>query len=64
MPTRGASAGQVSRRRGWGRATVPGMEPEPEAPRRIDLLSIALLVFFLSLLVIVAALLMWPTVAR
>ena len=40
------------------------MEPEPEAPRRIDLLSIALLVFFLSLLLIVAALLMWPTVAR
>ncbi len=40
------------------------MEPEPEAPRRIDLLTIALLVFFLSLLVIVAALLILPTVAR
>jgi hypothetical protein len=40
------------------------MEPEPEAPRRLDLLSVALLVFFVSLLLIVAALLILPTVAR
>ena len=37
------------------------MEPEPEAPRRVDLLTIALLVFFISLIVIVAALLLLPT---
>jgi hypothetical protein len=40
------------------------MEPEPEAPRRFDLLRIALLVFFVSLIVIVAALLIQPTLAR
>ena len=40
------------------------MEPEPGAPRRIDLLAIALLVFFVSLLVIVAALLILPTLTR
>ena len=40
------------------------MEPEPEAPRGLDLLAIALLVFFVSLLVIVAALLMLPTLTR
>lgn len=39
------------------------MEPEPEAPRGVDLLTIALLVFFLSLIVIVAALLVLPTLA-
>jgi hypothetical protein len=37
------------------------MEPEPEAPRGLDLLTVALLVFFVSLLVIVAALLLLPT---
>jgi hypothetical protein len=37
------------------------MEPEPEAPRGVDLLTIALLVFFIALLVIVAALLTLPT---
>jgi hypothetical protein len=37
------------------------MEPEPSAPRRLDLLAIALLVFFVSLMVIVAALLILPT---
>ena len=37
------------------------MEPEPDAPRGVDLLTIALLVFFLSLIVIVAALLVLPT---
>lgn len=40
------------------------MEPEPDAPRRIDLLTIALLVFFVSLLVIVAALLVLPILTR
>jgi hypothetical protein len=40
------------------------MEPEPEVPRRLDLLVIALLVFFVSLMVIVAALLILPTVTR
>jgi hypothetical protein len=39
------------------------MEPEPEAPRRLDPLAIALLLFFVSLLVIVAALLILPTLA-
>lgn len=40
------------------------MEPEPKGPRGVDLLTVALLVFFLSLLVIVAALLLLPTLAR
>jgi hypothetical protein len=40
------------------------MEPEPEAPRGVDLLTVALLVFFQSLLVIVAALLLLPMLAR
>jgi hypothetical protein len=40
------------------------MEPEPEAPRRLALLRIALFVFFVSLVVIVAALLILPTLAR
>jgi len=40
------------------------MEPEPEAPRGVDLLTIALLVFFIALLVIVAALLTLPTLTR
>ena len=57
MPTRGAPSGQVSRRRGSWRATVPGMEPEP---RSVALLTVALLVFFLALIVIVAALLVLP----
>jgi hypothetical protein len=67
MPTRGASVGQVSRRRpsrrGLPRATVRGVgkEPVPE-PSGADLLTIALLVFFVSLIVIVAALLFLPTI--
>jgi hypothetical protein len=40
------------------------MEPEPEAPRGLDLLTVGLLVFFVSLLVIVAALLLLPTLTR
>ena len=39
------------------------MEPEPEAPRGIDLLTVGLLVFFLSLIVIATALLILPTLA-
>lgn len=39
------------------------MAPEPEPPRGVDLLTVALLVFLLSLLVIVAALLLLPTLA-
>jgi len=39
------------------------MATEPEAPRGVDLLTVALLVFFLSLLVIVAALLLLPALA-
>jgi hypothetical protein len=64
MPTRGASAGQLSRRRGWRSATVRGMSQEAPDPnqetdedvRGSDLLTIALLVFFVSLILIVAAL--------
>ncbi|MEX0626963.1 MAG: hypothetical protein WD402_10495 [Chloroflexota bacterium] len=37
------------------------MEPEPGAPRRLDLMAIALLVFFVSVMAIVAALLILPT---
>ena len=55
IPTRGASGGQLSRRRGC-RATVRGMDS------RADLLTIALLVFFVSMIVIVAALLFLPMV--
>jgi hypothetical protein len=40
------------------------MEPEPEPPRSLDLLAIALLVFFLALIGIVAALLVLPMVTR
>ena len=57
---RGASAGQTMRRRGSGRATVPAMAvPDPSST---DLLTIALLVFFLSLIAIVAALLLLPSI--
>lgn len=58
IPTRGASGGQLNLRRGWraGRATVRDMES------RGDLLTIALLVFFLSMILIVAALLVLPMV--
>ncbi len=59
MPTRGAPAGQVSRRRASCRATVPAMDPEP---RSVDLLTVALLVFFLALILIVAALLVLPQI--
>jgi hypothetical protein len=37
------------------------MEPGPGAPRRLDLMAIALLVFFVALIVLVAALLILPT---
>jgi hypothetical protein len=67
MPTRGASAGQLSRRRGSRRATVPGMEPSPPTaderepgPETPDLVSIALAVFFVSVILVVGALLLVP----
>ena len=59
MPTRGEPSGQLSRRRGSRRARVPGMDGEP---RTGDLLTVALLVFFVSLVGIVAALLLLPQV--
>ena len=59
MPTRGAPAGHVRRRRGSGRATVRAMEPEP---RGVDLLTVGLLVFFVALILIVAALLVLPQI--
>src|SRR2546423_12778193 len=61
IPTLGASDGQVSRRRGSS-ATVRAMAPPEEPHAGLDLLTIALLVFFLSLIVIVAALLFLPAV--
>jgi hypothetical protein len=39
------------------------MEPGSEAPRGLDLLTVALLVFFLSLIVIATALLILPALA-
>ncbi len=59
MPTRGAPYGHVSRRRGSWRATVPVMDPEP---RSLDLLTAALFVFFVALILVVAALLVLPQV--
>ena len=60
-PTAGASAGHVSRRRGSGRARVRAMtEESPDAGT--DLLSVGLLVFFVSLIAIVAALLILPAI--
>jgi len=40
------------------------MEPDPEPPRSLDLLTVALLVFFIALIGIVAALLVLPTLTR
>ena len=45
--------------RGSPRATVLGMDREP---RRVDLLTVALLVFFVALIALVAALLVLPRV--
>jgi hypothetical protein len=60
MPTRGASGGHVKRLRGSGRGTFGRMDaPEASGP---DILSIALLVFFVSLILTVAALLILPIV--
>ena len=61
MPTAGASAGHVRRRRGSGRATVRAMTEGPPRPET-DLLTVALLVFFGSLIVIVAALMILPAI--
>jgi hypothetical protein len=60
MPTAGASAGQVRRRRGSGRATVRAMgEPHDDAPDG-DLQTLALFVYFVALIVLVAGLLVLP----
>ena len=60
MPTAGASAGQVRRRRGSGRATVRAMvEPRDEPPEG-DVLTLALFVYFVALIVLVAGLLVLP----
>jgi hypothetical protein len=58
MPTRGASAGQLNRRRGSGRVRVRAMD-RPELGGA-DLISVALLVFFASLVATVGALLALP----
>jgi hypothetical protein len=51
--------GQVSRRRGSGRATVRAMELQrPDG--RTDVLAVALVAFFAGLIVTVAALLLLP----
>jgi hypothetical protein len=65
MPTDGASGGQVSRRRGSGRATVRAMDERPTdepAKGELDLLTIGLLVFFVALIGTVVALLLLQAV--
>src|SRR5688572_13859136 len=58
-PTGGASAGHVRRRRGSRRASVVAMEFRlPDG--RVDALSVSLVAFFVSLIVLVAALLLVP----
>ena len=67
-PTRGASSGQVSLRRGSRRATFPGMERDRRTSERVDernqvdLATIGLAIFFVSLIVIVALLLVLPAI--
>ena len=65
IPIRGEPGGQVSRRRGSARDTVRGMDDEREAvpgsPASLDLLTVALAVFFIALIALVAALLILPT---
>jgi hypothetical protein len=61
MPTAGASAGQVRRLRGSRRATVRAMENQPPPEGNADLLTVGLVVFFVALIVVVAALLIAPT---
>jgi hypothetical protein len=63
IPTRGAPSGQLRRRRGSRRASVRPMAAESPPPgQRADLLTIGLLVFFVGLLVVVAALLVLPLI--
>ena len=69
-PTLGAPSGQVSRRRGSGRATFPGMERERERTAaqpltertQVDLGSIGLAVYFVALIAIVGLLLLLPAI--
>ncbi len=60
MPTAGASAGQVRRRRGSGRATVRAMVQPRDEGHDGDLLTLALFVYFVALIVLVAGLLVLP----
>jgi hypothetical protein len=60
MPTAGASAGQVSRLRGSGRATVRAMAEPRDEGNGSDLLTVALFVYFVALIVLVAGLLVLP----
>jgi hypothetical protein len=67
MPTAGASDGQVRRRRGSGRATVRAMVEAREEPSEDsgqegdgDLWTVALFVYFVGLIVLVAGLLVLP----
>jgi hypothetical protein len=74
MPTGGDPAGQLSRRLAAAcgdrfparaarpRATVPVMDQREGDVRMTDLLTVGLVVFFVSLLVLVAALLFLPSV--
>jgi hypothetical protein len=65
----GASSGHVSRRRGSGRATVRDMvdaHDEPIADQKgsdgSDVLTLALFVYFVALIVLVASLLVLPAI--
>jgi hypothetical protein len=64
MPTGGAPAGQLNRRRGSRRATVRSMTDDGGLGpgEGGDLLSISLLVFFVALLLTVAGLLALPLI--
>ena len=74
MPTGGAPAGQLSRRRAIrdaareprpdpaARATVRFMDVPNRNPGTTDLTTVALFAFFVSLLVLVAAMLFLPAV--
>ncbi len=64
IPTRGAPVGQVRRRRGCRSATVLAMAPADEPQPERDLLSVALFVFFVSLILIVAGMLFLPVLLR
>ena len=69
IPTAGAPAGHVSRRRGSGRATVRAMVDAHDEPLEdqkgsdgSDFLTVALFVYFVALIVLVAGLLVLPAI--